>query len=195
MQDRGSPILETERLILREFREEDWRDVQEYRSDPAVVKYLPFLPATVEETKDLIAKIIGFQKAQPRTIYNFAIVDKHDDKVIGSCSIELSSDGDKQGEIGYMLNRSYWNRGLTTEAARRVISFGFERLGLHRIYGGCDPANTASSHVMEKLGMQKEGHLREHEFWKGAWRDFLLYATLEQEWNKNNQASRINTQA
>jgi RimJ/RimL family protein N-acetyltransferase len=184
MQNNDNLLLETERLILREFREEDWRDVQEYRADPAVVKYLPFEPAMEEETKALIAKIIGFQKGQPRMVYNFALIDKKDDKVIGSCSLELRTDGDKQGEIGYVLNRNNWNQGLMTECARKVISFGFERLGLHCIYGGCDPANTASYRVMEKLGMQKEGLLREHEFWKGAWRDFLLYSILEQEWKK-----------
>jgi RimJ/RimL family protein N-acetyltransferase len=187
MPNNKSLVLETERLILREFREEDWRDVQEYRSDPAVVKYLPFEPATEEETKTLITKIIGFQKAQPRMVYNFALIDKKDDKVIGSCSLELSIDGDKQGEIGYVLNRNNWNQGLMTECARKVISFGFGQLGMHRIFGGCDPANTASYRVMEKLGMQKEGHLREHEFRKGAWRDILLYSILEHEWKKNNQ--------
>jgi RimJ/RimL family protein N-acetyltransferase len=184
MQDNNNFMLETRRLILREFREEDWRDVQEYRSDPVVVKYLPFQPATEAETKALIAKIIGFQKAQPRMVYNFALIDKHDDKVIGSCSIELSSDGDKQGEIGYALNRSYWNQGLMTEASRGVVTFGFKQLGLHRIYGGCDPANTASSLVMEKLGMKRDGQLREHELWKGTWHDYLLYSVLEQEWKK-----------
>jgi RimJ/RimL family protein N-acetyltransferase len=187
MPNNKSLVLETERLILREFREEDRRDVQEYRSDPAVVKYLPFEPATEEETKTLITKIIGFQKAQPRMVYNFALIDKKDDKVIGSCSLELSIDGDKQGEIGYVLNRNNWNQGLMTECARKVISFGFGQLGMHRIFGGCDPANTASYRVMEKLGMQKEGHLREHEFRKGAWRDILLYSILEHEWKKNNQ--------
>jgi [ribosomal protein S5]-alanine N-acetyltransferase len=184
MQNNDNLLLETERLILREFREEDWRDVQEYRSDAVVVKYLPFEPATEKETKTLIAKILAFQKAQPRTVYNFAMINKQDDKVIGSCSLELSTDGDKQGEIGYVLNRNSWNQGLMTECVRKVISFGFGQLGMHRIFGGCDPANIASYRVMEKLGMQKEGHLREHEFWKGAWRDFLLYSILEQEWKK-----------
>ena len=177
-------ILQIDRLILRDFVEEDWRDVHQYDSDPEVVKYMPFGPNTEQDTKALIAKNIGFQKAQPRTVYIFAIIDKQDSKVIGSCSIELSSDGDKQGEIGYVLNRSYWNQGLITECARKVISFGFEQLGLHRIYGGCDPANIASSRVMEKLGIKKRDIYGNMSSGKGAWRDFLLYAILEQEWKK-----------
>jgi len=102
----------------------------------------------------------------------------------------LSIDGDKQGEIGYVLNRNNWNQGLMTECARKVISFGFGQLGMHRIFGGCDPANTASYRVMEKLGMQKEGHLREHEFRKGLGGVFYCI----RYWNMNGKRI-INTSA
>ena len=62
-----------------------------------------------------------------------------------------------------------------------IVEFGFSKLGLHRIFGTCDPANTASVRLLEKVGMQREGHLREHKWGKGKWRDSFLYAILEQE--------------
>jgi ribosomal-protein-alanine N-acetyltransferase len=88
------------------------------------------------------------------------------------------------GEILYLLNRQYWGHGYATEAVRAVLGFGFRELGLHRVYATCRPANVASSRVMEKVGMQREGHLRRHRWMKGAWHDSLLYAILEDEWPK-----------
>ncbi len=183
MQENNDLILQTERLILRDFREEDWHDVHEYGSDPIVVKYLPFNPNTEDDTKAVIMRFLTQQKEQPRFSYDFALINKMENKLIGSCGIKVKSAENKEGEIVYLLNHSYWNHGYITEAARKVLSFGFGQLGLHRIYAVCDPANTGSYRVMEKLGMQREGHLREHEFWKGVWRDFLLYSILEKEWH------------
>jgi len=71
-----------------------------------------------------------------------------------------------------------------TEAARALLTFGFGQLRLHRIFATCDPANTASARVLEKIGMQREGLLREHEWVKGRWRDSFLYAILDHEWKK-----------
>ena len=182
MQENKSPTLQTERLILRDFREEDWQAAHEWGSDPKVVKYMPFGPNTEDETKNFINRVLNNQKAQPRISFNFALINKPDNRLIGSCRIKIKSVDSKEGEIGYALNRRYWNQGYMTEAARSVISFGFIQLGLHRIIATCDPANTGSYRVMEKLGMQREGYLREHEFWKGAWLDSLLYSILEKEW-------------
>ena len=189
MQDIPGIILQTDRLILRDFREEDWHDVHEYDSDPEVVKYMPFGSNTEDETKAFINLVLVNQKAQPRVSYNFALINKSNDKLIGDCSFKLKSAYNKEGEIGYILNRRYWNQGYMTEAARQVVTFGLAQLGLHRIVDTCDPANTGSYRVMEKLGMQKEGYLREYELFKGAWRDSLLYSILEQEWRNRKDAS------
>ena len=191
MQENQSVTLQTERLILRDFREEDWCDVHEYGSDPTVVKYMPFGPNTQDETKAFINRVLGNQKAQPRISYNFALINKLDDKLIGACAVSIKTVESKEGEIGYILNRNYWNRGYMTEAARQVVGFGFAQLGLHRIIATCDPANTGSYRVMEKLGMQREGYLREYKLWKGTWHDFLLYAILDQECQKGQADSSI----
>jgi len=187
MPENETPTLQTERLILRDFKEEDWRDIHEYDADAETVKYMPFGPNTEDETKAFINKTIDRRKESPRLIYNFAMVIKSDNKVIGSFAINITDLANKEAMIGYLLNRNYWNQGYTTEAARSVLAFGFEQLGLHRIIASCDPANTGSYRVMEKLGMQREGYMREEKLFKGVWRDFLLYSILEKEWHNRKE--------
>jgi [ribosomal protein S5]-alanine N-acetyltransferase len=183
MQENTGLLFQTTRLVLREIREDDWEAVHEYGSDPEVVKYMLFGPNSLDDTRAFIERALANQKAQPRLSYNFALITKNDDKLIGSCELRIENVGSKEGEIGYILNRKYWNRGYMTEAAIKAVSFGFEQLGLHRIFATCHPANKGSYHVMEKIGMQREGQIRSHRFIKGEWRDSLLYSILENEWH------------
>jgi ribosomal-protein-alanine N-acetyltransferase len=73
-------------------------------------------------------------------------------------------------------------QGYATETAQRLLRFGFATLGLHRIIGQCDPRNTASARVLERIGMRYEGHLRDTMLIRDGWRDSLIYSLLEQEW-------------
>ena len=187
-----TPVFQTERLILRDFREEDWKDIHEYDTDPETVKYMPFGPNTEDETKAFISKSFDRKKESPRLIYNFAMVDTSDNRLIGSISISIIDLENKEAMIGYILSRKYWNKSYTTEAGRRVVAFGFEQLGLHRIIASCDPVNTGSYRVMEKLGMHREGYLREEKLFKGVWRDFLLYSILEKEWRDQKENPALN---
>jgi ribosomal-protein-alanine N-acetyltransferase len=79
-------------------------------------------------------------------------------------------------EFGYVLARSAWGRGYATEAATAVLAYAFGHLGLHRVAATCDPANTGSRHVLEKTGLQYEGHLHDYLYIRGEWRDRLLFA-------------------
>lgn len=96
----------------------------------------------------------------------------------------MSNMDNHEGWSGYCLNRNFWGKGYATETAKVLLRFGFDQLNLHRIFATCDPANIASAHVLEKIGMQLEGHLREHKWAKGKWCDSLLYAILDYEWKK-----------
>jgi RimJ/RimL family protein N-acetyltransferase len=161
MPENKSVILHTERLILRDFKKDDWQAAHEYGSDPETVKYMPFGPNTEQDTKNFVSQVLASQKAQPRLNYDLALISKAENKLMGSCRIQITSIEHQEAEIGYVLNRRYWNQGFITEAVRRIISFGFEQLGLHRIYATCDPANTGSYRVIGKAGMQREGCLRQ----------------------------------
>lgn len=102
--------------------------------------------------------------------------------VIGACNLTIHSQRFRSGEIGYFIHPDYWRQGYATEAAQRLLRFGFGPLGLHRIIGQCDPRNTASAHLLERIGMRYEGHLRHTMLIRDGWRDALLYSLLEQEW-------------
>ena len=174
--------IETARLLLREFEEDDWRAVHEYGSDPEVVTFVPWGPNTEEESRDFIARQIALQGEHPRNHYGFAVILKHQNQLIGSIGLNVTSRDNREGWIGYCFTRSLWRRGYATEAAQAVVAFGFKQLGLHRIFATCDVENMASARVLQKTGMRREGHLREHNWQKGQWRDSFLYAVLEQDW-------------
>ena len=181
--------LPTKRLVLREFIKEDWTAVHEYACDPEVVRYVEFGPNTEEETKDFIRRATASHREKPRRNHQFAVIRKEEDKLIGSCGLNVSNPDHKEAWIGYCFNRHYWKKGYATEAARRLLMFGFDELQLHRICATCDPQNKGSVRVLEKVGMRREGRLREHKWVKGRWRDSFLYAILSQEW-KMGKASR-----
>lgn len=175
-------VARTERLALRDFEEADWTSVHSYASDPQVVRYMDWGPNTDKESKNFVSRAIAFQKVQPRRNYTLAIVLKHKERLIGGCGIHVSGPDNREGWIGYCLHRDFWGKGYATETAKALLNFGFDQLDLHRIFATCDPANVKSERVLEKIGMKREGHLREHKWTKGEWRDSLLYAILEHEW-------------
>lgn len=171
--------LESERLLLRDFVEDDWRAVHGYSSDPEVVRFMVWGPNDEAQTHAFIKRMLAQPVQQPRSAYELAVVRKADGQLIGACGLRLRSVEDREGDIGYVFSRAAWGQGYATEAARTMIDAGFRQAGLHRIYATCDPRNLASARVLEKSGMQREGRLRQHKLAKGAWRDSLLYAVLE----------------
>ncbi len=176
--------LTTDRLWLREFKEQDWESVHRYACDPEVVKYMPWGPNTEEDTHIFIRRAIAYQQENPRKHFELAMALKEEDMLIGGCGIRVLNPDLGEGNIGYCLNRDFWGRGYATEAANALLRFGFETLNLHRIYATCDPENRASAHVLEKIGMNLEGRLRENLQIRGRWRDSLVYAILDHEWKK-----------
>jgi RimJ/RimL family protein N-acetyltransferase len=175
-------IIKTERLFLRNLEVNDWQAVNEYASDPEVVRYMDWGPNTEKETKEFIQRAMSTRNEKPRRMYTLAIVVEQEDRLIGSCGINVSNPENREGWLGYCLDRNFWGKGYGTEVARGLMDFGFTELALHRIFATCDPGNTASAHVLEKSGMTREGCLREHKWSKGKWRDSYLYAILEHGW-------------
>jgi RimJ/RimL family protein N-acetyltransferase len=110
-------------------------------------------------------------------IHHFAI---DDGQLCGAIGLIMKDAG--IAEIGYWLGVPYWNRGYVTEAAREMLRYGFEDLGLQRIFAGCFARNPASARVMEKIGMRYEGTLRRHVVkWDEA-QDITFYGILRDEW-------------
>lgn len=174
--------LTTDRLILRDFVPDDWREVHTYARDPAVVMYMPWGPNTEKDTKQFIRRALGYRNEDPRTHFELAIVLAEANRLIGGCGVRLTSPTSSVASMGYCLNRELWGQGYATEAARAVLAFGFEELRPHRVFATCDPDNIASARVLEKLGMKREGRLREDVWIRDRWRDSLVYAIIEREW-------------
>jgi RimJ/RimL family protein N-acetyltransferase len=177
-------ILRTERLMLRDFVETDLKAVYAYASDPEVVRYMDWGPNTEEDSKSFVQQAISGTREHPRKSYTLAIILKSENELIGGCGIYMTNLDNREGYIGYCLNRNFWARGYGTETAKALLNFGFETLDLHRIFATCDVENIASVHVLEKVGMRKEAHFQQHKWVKGKWRDSLLYAILDHEWKQ-----------
>ena len=177
--------IETARLQLRPFRRGDVDAVFAYRRRDDVARFLFDDPMTRESCAEAVqARVgqIGFDREGDKI---FLAVERAGDlAMIGEVSLTLRSEEARQGELGYIFNPDFHGFGYATEASRAVLKMGFEGAALHRIFARCDARNVASARVMERLGMRREAHFREHMLVKGAWDEELIYALLEHEWRE-----------
>jgi RimJ/RimL family protein N-acetyltransferase len=174
--------LLTHRLVLRGFEEADLAAVQSYASDPQRPGYVDWGPNSEEEARDFVRSAIASQSTNPRERFDFAIVLRGEGPLIGGCGLNVSAGNDHEASIGCFIAYDYRGQGYATEAAYRLLAFGFRELGLHRMVATCGAENVASWRVLERIGMRREGYLVEESWQMGRWRDSLLYAILNQEW-------------
>ncbi len=174
--------ITTDRLVLREFHEDDWHPVLAYQSHPEYLRYYAWSDRAEQGAKEFVRTLIGWQHEQPRTRFQLVLELRDGGEVIGNCGIRRRASGLHEAELGYELAPWHWRRGYATEAARAMLRFGFRDLKLHRVFSQCIADNTASVRVLERIGMQPEGRLRENEWFKGRYWDTLLYAILDREW-------------
>jgi ribosomal-protein-alanine N-acetyltransferase len=175
----------TTRLLLREYSVDDFEGVHAYAKDEETVQFMTWGPNTLEDTVSFIQSTIVQRSIQPRVHYHFVVVLQENLQIIGGCGIHITRPEHRTAEIGYCFNKLLWGQGYATETAGALLKFGFESLNLHRIEATCDTHNLGSARVMEKNGMRREGHFREHLWQKGEWRDTYLYAILDHEWKNN----------
>ena len=167
------------RLLLRDFRAADVEAVHSFAADPVVTRLTDFGPNTPEESAEFVRTAVARGPGRPdRTGFGFAAELAATGQVIGSVGIAVSSAEHRRGHLGYVFHAAHWGQGYATEAAALLLEFGREVLGLHRIEATCHPDNHASARVLEKIGMRREGRLRDHLLVRGAWRDSLLYAAV-----------------
>ena len=176
--------LRTERLLLREFEQSDVPVLHRYNQHPLFRRYEEGPVVSEYQFYQIVQDLIAEQRVKPRKNFYFAIDRLDDDLLIGSCYLAIRDEAARQAEIGYMLGVDFWRQGYATEAARSVIAFGFETLGLHRIYAEAVSENQASVSLLERLGMRREGLLRESRWFQNRWWDTSIYALLEQDWQK-----------
>jgi [ribosomal protein S5]-alanine N-acetyltransferase len=174
------PTIETDRLLLRKITLNDAQDMFEYASDPQVSEYTTWSThASIEDTKYFLKSLIKMYKR--RELVDWGIEHKADRKFIGTCGYVEWSMTHSRAEIGYALSSKYWNQGYMSEAVNAIMEFGFREMVLNRIEAKCKVNNIASARVMEKLGMQLEGILRQQLFVKGRYWDLKLYSILRDD--------------
>ncbi len=174
------PTLHTERLSLRPMHPIDAEDMYDYSRRREVTEYLLWMPHdSVSYTKDYLRYIQN--RYALGDFYDWAIIDRESRRMIGTCGFTKIDAPNNCAEIGYVLNPDFQGRGFATEAARRVLEFGFNELCMHRIEARFMQGNDASLRVMEKLGMHFEGYHKDAVYVKGAYRTVGYCAITKEE--------------
>lgn len=176
------PPIRTSRLELRDFRADDIDAVHAYASDPLVTRYTSWGPNTEAETREFLETVAAEAASPARRSFALAVVLREGEALIGSCAIMSRREMYREYEIGYVLHRDHWGRGIASEVAAALLGFGFGELGAHRIYAQVDPENEPSSRLLKRLGFRQEGHFRKDLLLRGEWRDSLVLAMLDEEW-------------
>ncbi len=181
-----SEIL-TDRIKLRLIELSDLDSIHNLHSLPETDEYNTLgIPKNIGETKSIIEPWIAENQLPEIKNYTFAIDNKSNGKFIGLFGLKLGSKKYKKAEVWYKIHSDYWKKGYATESLKAVISFGFETLELHRIEAGCAVENIGSIKVLEKVGMVREGRLRQVLPLKSGWSDNFEYSILETDERKNN---------
>lgn len=177
------PDLITERLHLRPFTLKDAPEVAEYCRDWDVARMTSNIPHPYDESMArewISSHPQAFEKGEAVT---FAITKQDTGELVGAIGIHLDS-ANHAAEFGYWIGKPFWNRGYATEASKAVIGFGFEKLGLNRIYARHMTKNPASGRVMQKSGMSFEGILRQSLYRHDAFEDTAIYSILASEFRR-----------
>ncbi|MHC0037644.1 GNAT family N-acetyltransferase [Pseudoneobacillus sp. C159] len=174
------PILETDRLILREVTLGNAADILVYLSDPEVMKYYGLAP--FEGIKDAEDEIGWYRKIwTEETGIRWGITLKGTDTVIGSCGFHQLSKQHLRADIGAELAKEYWGKGIVSETFQAILTYGFKELKLNRIQALIEPDNIASQKLAEKCGFTREGLLRQYEYTNGKFDNLYMYSRLKEE--------------
>ncbi|RRD95273.1 N-acetyltransferase [Clostridiales bacterium COT073_COT-073] len=184
MKNKGTKMLETERLVLRKFIMDDaFFAYQNWMSDELVTKYLRWQAhENIEITKEVLKSwILQYSNLD---FYQWAIVLKENNEPIGSIGAVGQDDKIGMVHIGYCIGSKWWHRGITSEALQAMISFFFNEIGLNRIESQHDPENIYSGKVMKKCGLHYEGTLRQADFNNQGIVDACMYSILREEYEE-----------
>lgn len=175
-------MLKTDRLLIREITLSDLESIHSLHLLPETDQYNTLgIPENINETEHHVQEWVSKNNELPRVKYVLAIELLESNQFIGLFGINIGKEKYKNAEIWYKIHKDYWNKGYTTEAVKRVLSFGFNELNLHRIEAGCATENIASIRVLEKVGMFREGMKRKNLPIRGAWKDNYFYGILKEE--------------
>ena len=188
MSDEGFTELAGPRVALRRFHPGDVATFVAYRSSEQVARFQSWdAPYPREEGERFIREIARDHPDTAGEWFQFAVGLRATGQLIGDCAAMPQAGDPRQCEIGFTIAPDYQGRGYATEAVRLLLNYLFTERGKHRITAYCDPRNAASVALLERLGMRREGHLRESTWAKDEWTDDLVYALLHDEWQSRRR--------
>lgn len=177
------PEIETNRFLLREIREDDYKEIFEIYSDEEVLKYQNMVAMKdLEEAENYIKFILNGYKN--RRIIRWCIARKNDDKVIGLVALHHIENENLKTSIGYILNKRYWNQKIISEVLSVIIDYIITELKMNRIEANIHPENTGSIKLCEKFGFKREGLLEQSIFNhnKDIFEDRLIYGIIRKNY-------------
>jgi RimJ/RimL family protein N-acetyltransferase len=167
--------IRTSRLALRPYEPGDLAFLHSMFSREDVCRYLPWPPMDLDQARAKLEQRVHQTHLDADGDPLVLVAEESESgRAVGEFMLRLKS--------VESLHPDAQGRGYATEGAREILRLGFDELGLHRIVAGCDPRNTGSMRVMDRLGMRREAEFVDYEFLKGEWVGELVYAMLESEW-------------
>lgn len=176
------PRLETERLILRSMSLDDLEFIIRHFSDYETNRYSDY--EGLKNREEAIEFYKRFLELGKPSHFRLGVVLKETGELVGTLGYHNFSRKDFRTEIGYDLYKTHWGKGFMTEAVRAIIRYGFEQMNLNRIEATMNSENLRSIKLLERLGFQKEGLLREKYYCKGRFQHELVYSLLRKDWEK-----------
>jgi len=186
------PVLETDRLVLREITMDDLDWYIEHFSRPEMIEGSDMQgPESREVAEQELRKYI-VDLFRNRDGFRWGITLRGDPRLVGSLGFyKWARPSGHMAEMGYDLQREHWGKGIMSEAMRAVIDFGFERMQLLRMEAFVFLLNTRSTRMLERLGFKREGVLRKRGVtWDGVVSDDTLYALLSDDWPAARESPR-----
>ena len=169
------PIIETDRLILKEIEVEDAKSIFHIFSNEDIMKYYGQFPInSVGEAENLI-DIFNDNFRSSRGI-RWGIFLREENRLIGTCGYHNWNKRHSRAEIGYELSIDAWGNGYIKEALKVIINYGYEFMNLNRIEAVVYPENEASIKSLMNLGFKKEGLLEEYAFFREVYQDLIMFS-------------------
>ena len=174
--------LTTQRLILEDMTGQDLANIQRIARDPGVMKYVLIWLENDGQVAGFLQHAIEESGRKDRMDYVLAARTRETGTFAGLTFIEIDRELRSTAEVGIVLRPEFCKSGYGSEILRAYLTFGFETLGMHRVYGKCDEQNIPSARLMEKCGLRYEGTIREHVWLRDHWRSTQYYGMLAGEY-------------
>ena len=175
--------LESQRLIVRRFKDSDLEPFLAYRADPDVARYQDWENYSRVDAEKFFERVDAMRPNVPGEWFQCAVEIKATGEMIGDLGLLTLADDPRQVTMGITFAAEHQGKGYASEAFLRLMQYVFDDLKMHRVIAVTDCLNDRSIALLERVGMRREGHHLQNIWFKGAWGDEYQYAMLRSEWD------------